>query len=71
LTPREAEVLFWISRGKSNYEIGIILGANVRLKKFHFVNEAGKLLAIDADGASSVVRSCCAGRALRRRQRQS
>jgi DNA-binding CsgD family transcriptional regulator len=27
LTPREAEVLFWISQGKSNHEIGIILGA--------------------------------------------
>jgi DNA-binding CsgD family transcriptional regulator len=27
LTPREAEVLFWISQGKSNYEIGVILGA--------------------------------------------
>jgi DNA-binding CsgD family transcriptional regulator len=27
LTPREAEVLFWISKGKSNYEIGVILGA--------------------------------------------
>jgi DNA-binding NarL/FixJ family response regulator len=27
LTPREAEVLLWISRGKSNREIGVILGA--------------------------------------------
>src|SRR5947199_5969550 len=27
LTPREAEVLFWISEGKSNQDIGIILGA--------------------------------------------
>jgi DNA-binding NarL/FixJ family response regulator len=27
LTPREAEVLTWISQGKSNYEIGVILSA--------------------------------------------
>jgi len=27
LTPREVEVLFWISQGKTNYEIGVILGA--------------------------------------------
>src|SRR5262245_23433369 len=27
LTPREAEVLFWISQGKSNRDIGVILGA--------------------------------------------
>jgi DNA-binding CsgD family transcriptional regulator len=27
LTPREAEVLFWISEGKSNRDIGVILGA--------------------------------------------
>ena len=30
LTPREAEVLFWISEGKSNHDIGIILGAKTR-----------------------------------------
>ena len=28
LTPREAEVLFWISEGKSNQDIGVILGAS-------------------------------------------
>jgi DNA-binding CsgD family transcriptional regulator len=27
LTPRESEVLFWISQGKSNHDIGVILGA--------------------------------------------
>lgn len=27
LTPREAEVLLWISQGKSNHDIGVILGA--------------------------------------------
>ena len=27
LTRRETEVLFWISQGKSNHDIGIILGA--------------------------------------------
>ena len=27
LTPREGEVLFWISQGKSNHDIGVILGA--------------------------------------------
>ena len=27
LTRREAEVLFWIAQGKSNHDIGIILGA--------------------------------------------
>jgi DNA-binding CsgD family transcriptional regulator len=27
LTRREAEVLFWISQGKSNHEIGVIVGA--------------------------------------------
>jgi DNA-binding CsgD family transcriptional regulator len=28
LTPREAEVLLWISEGKSNQDIGVILGAS-------------------------------------------
>ncbi|HEY4272999.1 MAG TPA: helix-turn-helix transcriptional regulator [Candidatus Udaeobacter sp.] len=27
LTPREGEVLFWVSQGKSNHDIGVILGA--------------------------------------------
>ena len=27
LTPREREVLTWVAQGKTNYEIGLILGA--------------------------------------------
>jgi DNA-binding NarL/FixJ family response regulator len=30
LTPRQAEVLYWISKGKSNHDIGIILSATTR-----------------------------------------
>ncbi len=30
LTPREAEVLRWIAEGKSNHDIGVILGASTR-----------------------------------------
>ena len=30
LTKREAEVLFWVSQGKRNSEIGLILGAQPR-----------------------------------------
>ena len=29
-TPREAEVLRWIAEGKSNHDIGVILGASTR-----------------------------------------
>lgn len=50
LTPREAEVLFWISEGKTNAEIAIILGSSRRtvekhaehvLEKLHVENRAG------------------------------
>lgn len=35
LTPREAEVLYWIAQGKSNPDIAIIVGANVRTVHKH------------------------------------
>jgi DNA-binding CsgD family transcriptional regulator len=43
LTPREAEVLFWISRGKSNHDIGIILGAKTGTICKHVEHIFGKL----------------------------
>lgn len=35
LTPREAEVLLWIAQGKSNGEIGTILGMSEKTVKIH------------------------------------
>lgn len=43
LTPREAEVLYWMSRGKSNPEIGIIIGAATSTVKKHAENIFAKL----------------------------
>lgn len=43
LTPREAEVLFWIAEGKGNAEIAVILGAGVRTIHKHAENLFRKL----------------------------
>ena len=43
LTPREAEVLYWISQGKSNQDIGIILGAKTATICKHVEHILGKL----------------------------
>jgi DNA-binding CsgD family transcriptional regulator len=43
LTPREAEVLFWISQGKSNHDIAIILGARTSTICKHVEHIFGKL----------------------------
>jgi DNA-binding NarL/FixJ family response regulator len=43
LTPREAEVLFWIAQGKSNPDIATILGTGVRTIHKHVENIFRKL----------------------------
>ena len=43
LTPREVEVLFWISEGKSNCEIAIILGACTGTIRKHVEHILSKL----------------------------
>ena len=45
LTPREAEVLFWISQGKSNHDIGIILGAKTGTISKHCEHIFSKLMS--------------------------
>jgi DNA-binding NarL/FixJ family response regulator len=43
LTPREAEVLLWVAQGKSNPEIGIILGMAEKTVKVHLGHVFEKL----------------------------
>jgi DNA-binding NarL/FixJ family response regulator len=43
LSPREAEVLLWIAQGKSNEEIGLILGASRNTIKKHVLHLLEKL----------------------------
>jgi DNA-binding CsgD family transcriptional regulator len=45
LTRREREVLAWISKGKSNFEIGAILGISAWTVKIHVGSILGKLNA--------------------------
>jgi len=43
LTPREAEVLFWVSEGKTNAEIGMILDSAKRTVEKHVEHILEKL----------------------------
>jgi DNA-binding NarL/FixJ family response regulator len=43
LTPREAEVLFWVARGKTNDEIATILGIGLTTVKKHLESTFAKL----------------------------
>jgi DNA-binding NarL/FixJ family response regulator len=43
LTPREAEVLFWLARGKTNDEIAMVLGIGLTTVKKHLESTYSKL----------------------------
>lgn len=43
LTPREAEVLFWVAQGKTNPEVGIITGVKLTTVKKHLESVYQKL----------------------------
>lgn len=51
LTPREAEVLYWITQGKSNAEAATILGISTRTVDKHVENIYAKL-GVEARGAA-------------------
>jgi DNA-binding CsgD family transcriptional regulator len=43
LSPREAEILFWVAQGKTNFEIGTILQISPATAKKHLENIYAKL----------------------------
>jgi DNA-binding CsgD family transcriptional regulator len=43
LTPREAHVLFWVAQGKTNPQIGLILGVSRRTVQKHLEHTFQKL----------------------------
>jgi DNA-binding NarL/FixJ family response regulator len=53
LTPREAEVLLWVAQGKSNGEIGTILGMSEKTVKIH-VGHIFEKLGVDNRNAATL-----------------
>jgi DNA-binding NarL/FixJ family response regulator len=54
LSPREAEVLFWIAQGKNNEEIGLILTVSRNTIKKHVIHLLDKL-GVDTRNAAAMV----------------
>jgi DNA-binding CsgD family transcriptional regulator len=59
LTQREAEVLTWVARGKSNYEIGVILGAASHTIRKHVEHILSKLNVENRTAAAAIVFTTC------------
>jgi DNA-binding CsgD family transcriptional regulator len=59
LTPREGEVLFWISRGKSNHDIAVILGAKTSTICKHVEHIFGKLNVENRTSAAVIALEMC------------
>ena len=56
LTPRETEVLRWIAAGKSNAEIGAILGVTTGTAKIHVERILTKLGVENRTAAAALLR---------------
>ena len=59
LTPREVEVLFWISEGKSNQDIGVILGAKTGTICKHVEHILSKLNVENRTSAAVMALEAC------------
>jgi DNA-binding response OmpR family regulator/DNA-binding CsgD family transcriptional regulator len=60
LTPRETEILFWVAQGKTNGEIGTILGAATTTVKKHVENLLPKL-GVETRLAAALLAAECFG----------
>jgi DNA-binding CsgD family transcriptional regulator len=54
LTPREKEVLDWLKRGKSSWEISVILNISERTANYHIYNMMRKLDAVNRPQALAI-----------------
>jgi LuxR family quorum sensing-dependent transcriptional regulator len=54
LTPREIEILTWVAKGKSRWEVGIILGISEETVKAHLENIRQKLGASNTTHAIAI-----------------
>lgn len=55
LTPREREILHWVTEGKTNWEISTILNISERTVKFHLDNIKEKLGAVSKTHAVAIL----------------
>jgi DNA-binding CsgD family transcriptional regulator len=62
LTPRETEIAHWLARGKSNPEIGVILGCNARTVEKHVERILEKLGAENRVVAAVAITQASASR---------
>ncbi|MDD2811283.1 LuxR C-terminal-related transcriptional regulator, partial [Rhodoferax sp.] len=58
LTPKEAEVLYWVVKGKTNRDIGDILGSSPMTVKKHLERIFAKLGVENRTAAASMVMRC-------------
>ncbi len=58
LTPRELEVLSWITKGKSAWEISVILNISNRTVEFHNSNILAKFDAVNSQQAVAIALDC-------------
>lgn len=56
LTPREAEVLFWVAKGKTNDDVALLLGSSLSAVKKHLARVYEKLGVENRTAAASAAR---------------